>query len=309
MGKQLHITNGDDLSNKILDLKLDGEIVVWREILCEGPTTYELGTKKFISLRQTFLKENYAISAEDYKEQFLAELKKLSSVENFDEIVLWFEFDLFSHLNMLAAISHLMENGLSIPVHLVCSKKLKGEKEINVLSQLSLKFLRNHYEQRIHLNQDDLEMASLLWQLYNGDNPQKLKNLIKEKTNFEYLSSCLRAHIERFPNTQTGLNSLEQNILKLIQKNEITSKNHLLGYSLEYQGYFGYNDKQMQRLLDKLSIFYKVNEDKVELTPEGEEALNGTKNFYRILKNQECLGGVKMYDFLYDSETHNILKL
>lgn len=309
MSKQLHITNGDDLSNRILDLKLDGEIVVWREILCEGPTTYELGTKKFISLRQNFLKETYAISAEDYKTQFLVELKKLSSVKKFDEIVLWFEYDLFSHLNMLAAISHLMEKGLSLPVHLVCSKKLEGEKEFNVLSQLSLKELCNHYEQRIHLNQDDLEMASLLWQLYNGQNPQKLKNLIKEKTNFEYLSSCLRAHIERFPNSQTGLNSLEKNILKLIQKNKIISSNQLLGYSLEYQGYFGYNDKQMQRLLDKLSIFYKINEDKVELTPKGVEALNGTKNFYRELKNQEYFGGVKMYDFLYDSETHNILKL
>lgn len=309
MGKQLHITNGDDLSNNIIDLKLDGEIVVWREILCEGPTTYELGTKKFISLRQSFLRENYSISAEDYKIQFLSELEKLSSVNKFEEVVLWFEFDLFSHINMLAAISHLMENDLSIPVHLVCSKKLEGDKEANVLSQLSLKALRNHYKKRIHLNLDDLEMASLLWQLYNGDNPQKLKNLIKEKTNFEYLSSCLRAHIERFPNAQTGLNSLEKNILKLIQKNKITSTNQLLGYSLEYQGYFGYNDKQMQRLLDKLKIFYKVHENKVELTSAGEEALNGIKNFYRELKNEECLGGVKMYDFLYDSETHNILKL
>ncbi len=309
MGKQLHIANGDDLSSKIIDLELEGEIVVWREMLCEGPTSYELGTKKFISLRQRFLKENYSIPAEDYKKQFLSELKKLSLVNEFDEVVLWFEFDLFSHLNMLAAISHLMEDDLSIPVYLVCSKKLKDEKEANVLSQLSLKVLLKHYKKRIHLNQDDLEMASLLWQLYNGDNPQKLKNLIKEKTNFEYLSSCLRAHIERFPNAQTGLNSLEKNILKLIQKNKIISKNHLLGYSLEYQGYFGYNDKQMQRLLDKLSIFYIVNENKVELTPEGEEALNGTKNFYRILKNQEYFGGVKMYDFLYDAETHNILKL
>lgn len=309
MSKQLHITNGDDLSKNIIDLKLDGEIVVWREMLCEGPTSYELGTKKFISLRQNYLKEKYSVSAEDYNIQFLSELQKLDSIRNYDEVVLWFEYDLFSHLNMLAAISHLMENGLKIPVYLVCSKKLKGEKEFNVLSQLSLKALGNHYEARIHLNQDDLEMASLLWQLYNGKDPQKLKKLIKEKTNFEYLSSCLRAHIERFPNARTGLNSLEKNILKLIQKNKITSRNHLLGYSLEYQGYFGYNDKQMQQLLDKLSIFYLVNENKIELTCEGEEALNGTKNFYRILKNQECLGGVKMYDFLYDSETHNILKL
>lgn len=309
MSKQLHITNGDDLSGNIPKLNLDGDIVVWREILCEGPTTYELGTRKFISLRQIFLKEHYAISIEDYKTQFLSELKKLSSIKSYDEIVLWFEFDLFSHLNMLAAISHLMEKGLDKPVYLVCSKKLEGEKEFNGLSKLSLKELSNHYDQRIHLNQDDLEMANLLWQLYNGENPQKLKNLIKEKTNFEYLSSCLRAHIERFPNARTGINSLEKNILKLIQKNEITSLHQLLGYSLEYQGYFGYNDKQMQRLLNKLNVFYKVGKDRIELTAKGEEVLNGSKNFYQELKNQEYFGGVKMYDFLYDPESHNILKL
>ena len=309
MGKQLHISNGDDLSKSITDLKVDGEIVVWREILCEGPTTFELGTERFISLRQDFLKEYYAVTAEDYKSQFLSELAKLSSVNDFDEIVLWFEYDLFSHLNMLAAISHLLENGLKTPVYLVCSKKLEGEKEFHVLSRLSLKDLANHYDQRIPLTQEDLEMASLLWQLYNGENHQKLKNLIKEKTNFEYLSSCLRAHVERFPNARTGLNSLEHHVLRLIQDNEIKSAQQLLGYSLGYQGYFGYNDKQMQRLLNKLSIFYKINNSKVALTSEGEEALNQTKNFYRILKNQEYFGGVKMYDFLYDSESHNILKL
>jgi len=45
------------------------------------------------------------------------------------------------------------------------------------------------------------------------------------------------------------------------------------------------------------------------LTPEGNEALNASRNFYRVLKNDEFLGGVKMYDFLYDSESHKILKL
>ena len=309
MAKQLHIINGDDLAQHILDLKIEGETIIWREMLCEGPTATELGSKDFIALRTKFLKDNYQISAEDYKDQFLNELKKLTFYNSYEEVVLWFEFDLFSHINMLAAINHLMENQLKVPVYLVCSKKLKGEKEQTVLSQLPLKALENHYEQRIALKQEDLEMASLLWQLYNESNPQKLKKLIKEKTNFEYLSSCLRAHIERFPNSQTGLNSLEKNILKLITTNTITSMNQLLGYSLEYQGYYGYGDRQMQRVLDKLAIFYKIGEDKIELTPEGEEALEGTRNFYRVLKNDEYLGGVKIYDFLYDAETHNILKL
>ena len=309
MTKQLHIIIGDDLAQHVLDLKIEGEIVIWREMLCEGPTTSELGSREFIALRTKFLKENYQISPEDYENQFLKELKKLTFYNAYEEVVLWFEFDLFSHINMLAAINHLMENHLKVPVFLVCSKKLPGEKEQNVLSQLPLKDLENHYNQRIALTEEDLEMASLLWQLYNENNPQKLKKLIKEKTNFEYLSSCLRAHIERFPNSQTGLNSLERNILKLITINSITSMNQLLGYSLEYQGYYGYGERQMQRVLDKLKIFYEPGVDKIELTAEGEEALEGTRNFYRVLKNEEYLGGARIYDFLYDSETHNILKL
>lgn len=309
MAKQLHITNGDGLTDNIKELNLGGETVVWREMLCEGPTVTQLGSSEFIELRTNFLNDYYNISKEDYEKQFVQELKKLSKVNEYDEVVLWFEFDLFSHINMLAIINHLKDLNLSKPVFLVCSKKLKGEKEFCPLSQLSLKELNNHYVQRIPLNDDDLEMAGLMWQLYNGENPQKLKLLIKKKTNFEYLSSCIRAHIERFPNSTTGLNALEKNILKLIHGNNISTMNQLLGYSLEYQGYFGYEDSQMQRILAKLKRFYSEENNQIKLTSEGTEALNGTRNFYRVLKNDEFFGGVKMYDFLYDSVSHNILKL
>lgn len=309
MNKQLHITNGDGLANNILELGIPGQLVIWREMLCEGPTCYILGSDDFIGLRKDFLKQNYQISPEEYEEQFLKELRKLTEQNGYDEIVLWFEFDLYSHINMLAAISHLMESSIEVPVYLVCSKKLEGEKEFIVLSQLPLKDLKNHFNQKILLNRDDLEMANLMWQLYNGGNPQKLKTLIKQKTNFEYLSSCIRAHIERFPEMNTGLNSLEKNVLKLIRKNNITSMNQLLGYSLEYQGYFGYGDKQILRLLEKLQIFYREVEEGIQLTTEGKEALEGTRNFYQVLKNDEFLGGVKMYDFMYDSQSHNIMKL
>lgn len=309
MPEQLHITNGDDLTKNITELELPGEIIVWREMLCEGPTTSILDSEDFFAMRKNFLNETYGISSEDYNSQFIEELNKLTVSNGYDEIVLWFEFDLFSHINMLAVISHLLENKKTIPLYLVCSKKLKGEKEFSPLSQLPLKNLKNHYDQRIPLNLDDLETANLMWQLYNGNNPQKLVGQIKQKTNFEYLSSCIRAHLERFPSTQTGLNALETNILKLIDKNNITSLNHLIGYTLEYQGYFGLGDLQLKRMIDHLEMFFKVEKDKVVLTSEGKEALSLTKNFYRDLKNDEYLGGVKKYDFLYDTTTHKILKL
>lgn len=309
MPQQLHITNGDDFSKKIKELQLPGEIIVWREMLCEGPTTTILDEERFYKLRKDFLGETYNIAPEDYDLQFIDELNKLTVANGYDEIVLWFEFDLFSHINMLAVISHLLENKKNIPVYLVCSRRLENEKEFIPLSQLPIKHLKNHYEARIALEQDDLETAALMWQLYNGDNPQKLISQIKKKTNFEYLSSCIRAHIERFPNAVSGINTLERNVLKLIETNNITNRNHLIGYILEYQGYFGLGDLQVQRMIDRLKMFYEIDENGVRLNENGQQALNATKNFYQELKNDECLGGVKKYDFLYDSETHKILKL
>ncbi|MGB8703941.1 MAG: DUF1835 domain-containing protein, partial [Gillisia sp.] len=129
------------------------------------------------------------------------------------------------------------------------------------------------------------------------------------KTNFEYLSSCIRAHIERFPNAATGLNTLEKNVLKIIDSNKVSNLNHLVGYTLEYQGYYGYSEKQIRRLLTKISFLYEQKEQQIVLTTEGEEALEGKRNFYQRLKNDEYLGGVKLYDYLYDSTDHSILKL
>ena len=304
----LHIVNGDSLAEQMQELNLPGELVIWRELLCEGPTLQEINSD-FFKLRKKFLKKTYNISAENYEERFIAEIKRLKSFNNYDEVVLWFEFDLFCHINMLATINLLAQKEKSRPITLVCSRKLKGEKEFKSLSQLSLKELKNHYDNRIHLNSDDIEIASLIWELYCGNNPLKLKPQIKVQTNFEYLSSCIRAHIERFPNSISGINTLEKNILKLIENHDIKNENHLLGYALQYQGYYGYSDTQMQRLLDKLSVFYQNNGEKIVLSDSGKLALAGEKNFYRDLKNEEVFGGAKMYDFLYESESHRLLKL
>lgn len=306
--KTLHIVNGDSLAEQMQELNLQGEIIIWRELLCEGPTKKEINAN-FFKIRKKFLLNTYGISSEHYEESFVKEVKKLKALKDYDEVVLWFEYDLFCHINMLAAINLLAGKKKQVPVSLVCSKKLKGEKEFQPLCHLSSAELKNHFKNSISLTTEDIEIASLIWELYCGDNPLKLKPQIKTKSNFEYLSSCVRAHVERFPNSITGINSLERNVLRLIENYDIKSMNHLLGYALQYQGYYGYSDSQMQRLIDKLAIFFKESNGKIILTEKGEQAVKGTKNFYRELKNEEFLGGVKSFDFLYESESHRLLKL
>lgn len=305
----LHITNGDDLSTKITDLNLPGDIITWREMLCEGPTLHEVGSDEFFKLRQDFLKEKYNIPEKDYQEKFCAELVKLSAINDYDEIVLWFEFDLFSHINMLALFAYLRQNKEYRPFKLVCSRKLEGELEMVPLSELSHKNLKRHYDHAIPLSVEDVSTAEFIWELYCGNNPKRLFQEITKTTNFEYLASSIRAHIERFPNATTGLNTLERNVLKLIDEHHITSINHLLGYALKYQGYYGYVASQMQRVIDKLKDFYELTDSKMKLSEDGKNALKGTKNYYQKLKDNEDYGGVGKYDFLYNSTSHDLLKL
>ena len=305
----LHIINGDSLMETVQDLEIPGQIVIWREMLCEGPCLKEVGSSEFIAQRKKFMKKTYNISSKDYQEKFVSQLDKLKHVQDYDHVVLWFEFDLFCHINMLAAISFYLEHQPMVPFYLVCSKRLKGETELSPLSRLTPKNLLNHYKNKIELTEEDLEIASLVWELYCGTDPQKLKQQIKKTSNFEYLSSCIRAHIERYPNNKTGINTLERNILKLVEKQVITSYNQFLGYALQYQGYYGYSDSQMERLLKKLENFYSLENGKLILTESGREVLDKKKNFYQDLKNDEYLGGSKMYDFLYDADSHKILKL
>lgn len=307
--KTLHIINGDSLAEKMQKLELSGDSVVWRELLCEGPTVFEVGSPEFLKLRKKFLREFYKISAEDYDEEFVVELKKLKKGSEYDEIVLWFEFDLFCHINMLAAIVYLVNHKVDVPMYLVCSQRLKGEDESKALTKLKLPQLQKHYENKIALNSDDIETAMLIWELYCSNNPMQLKQQITRTSNFEYLSSCIRAHIERFPNSKTGINTLEANVLKLIDQYQITSEQQLLGYAFEYQGYYGYSIPQMKRLLQKLKMFYMLKGERIVLTEAGNKALEGTHNFYRELKNEEFFGGAKMYEFLYESESHKLLKL
>ncbi len=307
--KILHITNGDSLTERLKDIDLDGEVVVWREMLCEGPTRSHVGDDKFIEVRKKFLSDKYGITPADYEEKFVTQLKKLAAIDSYDEIILWFEFDLFCHINMLAAISFLLDSKHKEPLYLVCSGRVPGVKELIGLSELSDKQLIKHYERKIRLSEDDLDMADFIWKLYCGKDPSKLKPEIRKSSNFKYLSSCIRAHIERYPNIRTGLNALETNILKLIDREHITSDHQLCGYALSYQGYYGYSETMILKIIEKLKPFFEHGENGLELNLNGKFILDGSHNFYRDVKSDEAYGGTCKYDFLYNPESHQLLKL
>lgn len=307
--KTFHITNGGVLTEYLTKLNFDGELMTWHEMLCVGPTTKEIDNDDFFNLRKEFIESTYNIP---YKEEvFKKELNKLSTLEDYEEVILWFEYDLFCHINMISAISLLKQKKCHLPIYLVNCGKIEGEKQLKGFGELTPEQIQFNYENRIKLNVDDIAFAQKAWRIYCETDHNLFKELIVRPSNFEYMSNCLKAHMKRFPDTRTGLNMMEYNLLKLINEYKIKDRHHLLGYGLHYQGYYGYGDMQIERIINNISLFYDETEEQLVLNRNGHLALEHQQNFFEEMKSDFQFGGVKKSDFQYlktESKLVNTIK-
>ncbi|NRA91130.1 MAG: DUF1835 domain-containing protein [Psychroserpens sp.] len=306
MKKTLHITNGSSLTNYLRELDFDGEILTWQEMLCEGPTIAHIDSEKFFEIRKEFLLDTYNIEVND--SELKQELDKLQDTSKYSEIVLWFEYDLFCHINLIGVLSLIHQREIDLPLYLVCSGRIEGEKYLKGLAELNPDQLLDHFEQKVRLNDDDKDLAISLWRTYCGKDHNLFKLYIVQNSSFKYLSNCLKAHLRRFPDSKSGLNILEKNILEIVRDKEIKSKHHLLGYILNYQGFYGYGDLQLERMIDNLEIFIESSEDKLTLSRKGHEALLKITNVASELNNDIVYGGIRRLEYQYYKDQNKLVK-
>ena len=302
----LHITNGSSLTQYLNELNFTGDFLTWHEMLCEGPTKRHIDSEVFLETRKQFLNEFYDVEIDEY--EFKNEIHKLDAIDNYSEIVLWFEYDLFCHINLLGIINLLHDKKINLPIKLVCSGRISGEDNLKGLSELTPEQIDSHFNKRVTLSEEDIDIAISVWQIYCGKDHNLLKPFITKKSSFEYLGCCLKAHLKRFPDSKSGLSTLEHNILRLLDKYEIKSRHHLLGYALNYQGYYGFGDIQLKRIIDSLSLFFSEDESRLKLNRTGYEVLLNHHNFASEIKDKMPYGGVNRLDFQFNKQENKLIK-
>ena len=310
MKSLLHITNGDSFTERLKKLPLKGDIITWREMLCEGKTLSNVGSESFWKTRFEFLNKNYRISKSWFVEKTLKEYRSLCNHKQQDQIVLWFEYDLFCQINMLAVLSWLKTYRRHAEISLVCSGNEDDTDALYGLNELTDEQLLDLYKRRKVLTQDDIEYADYVWQLYCSDNPMRLENLMDfESFQFDYLSDAIKAHLQRFPSIKNGLNAVENKVLQVAAEHKPKSKREFTGQILRNQGHYGFGDSQYERLITNLRpLFSSFNP--VRLSKKGKAVLANSENYYSELRNDDYyLGGALKYGFLYNTDNHRILKL
>ncbi|NVK51569.1 MAG: DUF1835 domain-containing protein [Flavobacteriaceae bacterium] len=307
----LHITNGDSTTKYLQKLNIKGDFITWREMLCEGKTEVYVGSENFWKIRFNQLKKSYKITKKQFIDLTLKEYRNLCNQKTQEEIVLWFEYDLFCQINMIAVISWLKHYRKGRKISLVCSGEVKGSKKMLGLSELTELQLLDHYKNKIELTQDDIEYADYVWSLYCSKNPLQLQNVYQYQPSktFKYLTNSLLAHLQRFPSIGNGLNSIENHVLTVASTNKLSSKDQLVSRLLKEQEVYGFGDIQYFKKIDDLKSLFQ-SYSPIKLNETGQKIQQQILNAYANFRNDTSyLGGAKKYNFLYDNSTNKLLKI
>ena len=267
MTKTLHILNGDSTAAIFSKSSILGHQIIWREMLCEGSIQDEIGSDDFWKSRYAFFENQLGIQKLEYYDKTIKEIVKLDDLSNYNEVVLWFEYDLFCQVNLIATCTYLLKSfRKDINYFLVCTGKEKGKEQLQTLSDYNYKDYQLLYEKKLKITKNNLLFAEESWNLYIKNDEEKLKKFNFNKSpKFSYLQSAINQHLQRFPK-QNGLNQIENKILEIINSG-LTDKNQIIKQLLIWQQketIYGFGDMQYFIILKKLKTYY-TNENGVIL--------------------------------------------
>lgn len=275
MANTLHIANGDSTAEILKKTTIKGDSIVWRELLCEGPICSEVGSDEFWKKRYAYFENEIGISKIKYFDKTIKEILKTEDAHLNSEVVLWFEFDLFCQVNLIALCDFLLQNfRKDITYSLVCTGYVKGKDRLQSLSDFTTDEFLALYENRIKLSKTNLEFASECWNVYAENDIEKLKNFNLKNRKFMYLKAAIEQHLKRFP-AENGLNEIQQKTLEIISSKPLTEGEIIRELLIwqQQETVYGFGDLQYALELKKLKNYYTIKDTKYFVTPEGEKLL------------------------------------
>ena len=193
--------------------------MVWREVLSEGPLEENISSGSFWKARLAYICAAFNDTPEGYQERILDELPRLG--EPYEEINLWFEYDLHCQVNMIGVLNYLKQRfDLSAPaVYLVCPADFPGKENFRGMGELNGEELEYLYDNiRVQLSGIDFIVAAEAWKVYVKQDEEKLKEYLDDNGfwgSLHCLKSALRAQLKRLHINENGLNQIEQELLNI----------------------------------------------------------------------------------------------
>lgn len=204
----LHITNGDSVLYVWKKAGLAGTHLSWRDVMHEGPVPGGLPLQELSRIRADYLAGRGYGNPIRIHRDFEKRDATVRRAAEYDEVVLWFEHDLYDQLQLIQILSVLRELGLGAGrVELVQSDQYLGMLTADELMALlpKRKFLTSAMEQG----------AVRAWNAFTAEDPEELAAAASDHyVGLPFLRDALRRLCEEYPACESGLSRTQKHLLE-----------------------------------------------------------------------------------------------
>jgi hypothetical protein len=282
----IHIYNGEVVAEAARRTNLPGDHFVFRESLATGPATGDLES------RAQFLASATRESALRVRNELLDQERALATAMEQDEIVFWFEHDLFCLANLLSLLDRFASHR---NLTMVWNPRPLSEAE-----DLTMLF-----DSRLAITPAVLETARAAWRAYTSPDPTALNGFLREgHSEFPFLREGLTLHASRFPSIGNGLGVLEHRLLTLIAEGATDFMTLFNRFDVNPPR-LGFGDTEVLRVLRLLGsravpLLIMSEEGGIPpkalfaLTPAAENVLKGEVDYVRVNDPDYWVGAVHL---------------
>lgn len=308
MTQRLNITNGDSAVGTLGEAGIAGKIIAWRDVLHEGPVDSSLSLNALSKQRARFISErgwgDFAHVSGDFAERD----RVIQHLDYFDEVVLWFEDDLYDQLQLIQLLDFFSRGSPRL-------KKLTLIQVDGYIPPLSPAKLLELDASRAQVTPEQYELAQKAWKVFGSDDPAAIERLLGEDLSaLPYLALALWRHLEEFPSVANGLSRSEQEALTAIGEGHATPVAAFLEVANKQESIF-LGDIIFYSYLERLSgkrnplltwtdggaVVSPTAENSREfvkrelrVTPLGRDVLLGRRDWQDINTETRWLGGVEI---------------
>src|SRR5438094_1368291 len=197
----LHVANGSCTTSIIRAAGIPGLRSQWADPLYEGPVPGGLTDEKLLDVRERFLAGPGEISEVDDENSLRTWRATIDRHESYDELILWFEHDLFDQLNLIQVLTWIrgrLPAGKAIS--LVCIGSFPGRSAFKGLGELTPVELASLVETRRPVSDAQYALAGRAWTAFRAADPEGLDGLWRSELRaLPFLSRALRRLLEEYP--------------------------------------------------------------------------------------------------------------
>jgi len=307
MAVVLHVANGSATTSLIEASGLPGRTLSWADSLYDGPVP-DVPDEELVQIRASFhASPDHPL--EGNIEGFTAWRRAVDDDEGYDELVLWFEHDLFDQLNLIHVLSYLgRRHALLRPVSLVTLDRFPGVADFKGLGQLTPADLASLFARRQHVTERHIVLAKRAWAAFRAADPRSIEAVLSGDTSaLPFLSAALARHLEEFPSEACGLSKYEQRILDAAADGAVSLRTAFSNIHDGERAYYLTDTSFVDRVRDLaaatpplLAVTTKVGDGAgipdgaVSLTAAGHDVRSSTADRVRMCGIDRWIGGVHL---------------